>query len=1101
MADRIVYTNSTLPSVPCECCYSASLPPATAPSSPRYYHVLYKQHPQAQMAWHGETYCLVGGYRLYGDAPLATPAKPEEEKPAPRRALKRHRVQEESDHNLGHPSALLATPTKAEEEKPAPRFYFKGMGILSGNQTQVPLTTNNHSICIPYIPQLPGAYLEWSKYEIYPETHNCEMETSKSKFLFPFATSLHEGGEVGEGKGKEPALLACPALSKMSLEGLQSHQMLTPVLLVFLFTLLLFGPSQSLIPTQIQPAIFGASIASSTPRALTKPDGTSSTPTMRGNLNFPDLRDHARALMQRFPLVDGHNDLPLVLRQVYRNGLHDANLRNFTYGQTSLNRLRDGFVGAQFWSAYVPCQTQDRDALRLTLEQIDLIHSMCTSYSELELVTSVKALNGTQKLACLIGVEGGHSLDNSLSVLRSFYQLEMRYPMLTQICNTPCSVKGLTHFAEKVVAEMNRLGVMVDLSHVSDNTARRALEVSQAPVIFSHSAARGVYTNARNLPDDILWLLRKNGGIVMVTFSVGVLQCNPLANVSTVGDHFDHIRAVIGSEFIGIGGDYDGTSQFPQGLEDVSTYPVLIEELLRRGWNEHELQGVLRGNLLRVFRQVEQVREENRWQSPLEDIIPEDQLDNACHSVLPHQHQKQYQGENQSELTTHHTLKLSSSHNDLPLLLKELFQNKLQDVNLRNFTHGQTSLDRLRDGLVGAQFWSAYIPCQTQDQDAVRFALEQIDLIRRMCAAYPELELVTSAEGLNNTQKLACLIGVEGGHSLDISLSVLRSFYQLGVRYLTLTFTCSTPWAESATKFRHHFYTNVSGLTSFGEKVVEEMNRLGMMIDLSHASDALVKQTLEMSRAPVIFSHSAARAVCDNSLNVPDDILQLLDQISFTQGPPNSGEKKKNGGIVMVTFSMGVLQCSLLANVSTVADHFDHIRTVIGSEFIGIGGNYDGSGRFPQGLEDVSTYPVLIEELLRRGWNEQELQGVLRGNMLRVFGQVEQVRERSLGQSPVEVKFPDRQQSSTCHSHLLPQSQEKHQDTYFKGHGPRPGPSFSSGPKDTLALGDNTCYSGRYGPSSSTALWYQEDHRWKPRSWASVWPLVATWATDNTDSG
>ncbi|XP_021025582.1 dipeptidase 3 [Mus caroli] len=361
---------------------------------------------------------------------------------------------------------------------------------------------------------------------------------------------------------------------------------------------------------------------------------------------------------------------------------------------------------------------------------------------------------------------------------------------------------------------------------------------------------------------------------------------------------------------------------------------------------------------------------------------------------------------------------LVDGHNDLPLLLRELFQNQLQDVNLRNFTRGQTNLDRLRDGLVGAQFWSAYIPCQTQDRDAVRLALEQIDLIRRMCSAYPELELVTSADGLNNTQKLACLIGVEGGHSLDTSLAVLRSFYQLGVRYLTLTFTCSTPWAESATKFRHHFYTNISGLTSFGEKVVEEMNRLGMMIDLSHASDTLVKQTLEVSRAPVIFSHSAARSVCDNLLNIPDDMLQLL---------------KKNGGIVMVTLSMGVLQCSLFANVSTVADHFDHIRTVIGSEFIGIGGSYDGSGRFPQGLEDVSTYPVLIEELLSRGWDEQELQGVLRGNLLRVFRQVEQVREKSLGQSPVEVRFPERQQSNTCHSHLLPQPQEdQHQDTHLK---------------------------------------------------------------------
>ncbi|XP_062967790.1 dipeptidase 3 [Cynocephalus volans] len=356
---------------------------------------------------------------------------------------------------------------------------------------------------------------------------------------------------------------------------------------------------------------------------------------------------------------------------------------------------------------------------------------------------------------------------------------------------------------------------------------------------------------------------------------------------------------------------------------------------------------------------------------------------------------------------------LVDGHNDLPLLLQQLFQNRLQDVNLRNFSQGQTNLDRLRDGFVGAQFWSAHVPCHTQDQDAVRLTLEQIDLIRRMCASYPELELVTSAEGLNSTQKLACLIGVAGGHSLDSSLSVLRSFYLLGVRYLALTFTCSTPWAESSSKFRHHFYANVSGLTSFGEKVVGEMNRLGMMIDLSYASDTLVRRALEVSRAPVIFSHSAARAVCDNLLNVPDDILQLL---------------KKNGGIVMVTLSVGVLQCNLFANVSTVADHFDHIRAVIGSEFIGIGGNYDGSGRFPQGLEDVSTYPVLIEELLSRGWSEEELQGVLRGNLLRVFRQVEWVREENSGQKPVEGEFPDRHLRKSCHSHLLPQPQKGHLD-------------------------------------------------------------------------
>uniref|UniRef100_H0V6K8 Dipeptidase 3 n=1 Tax=Cavia porcellus TaxID=10141 RepID=H0V6K8_CAVPO len=343
---------------------------------------------------------------------------------------------------------------------------------------------------------------------------------------------------------------------------------------------------------------------------------------------------------------------------------------------------------------------------------------------------------------------------------------------------------------------------------------------------------------------------------------------------------------------------------------------------------------------------------------------------------------------------------LVDGHNDLPMVLKQRFQNQLQDVNLRNFSHSQTSLDKLRDGLVGAQFWSAHVPCYTQNKDAVRLTLEQIDLIHRMCAFYSELELVTSAEGLNSTQKLACLIGVEGGHSLDSSLSVLRSFYLLGVRYLTLTFTCSTPWAESSTKFIYDPYTNVSGLTSFGKKVVQEMNRLGMMIDLSYASDNLARETLRVSQAPVIFSHSAARGVCDTYLNVPDDILQLL---------------KKNGGIVMVTLSMGVLHCNLFANVSTVAGE-PHL-SFLGSS---------GSGCGCQGLADVSTYPVLIEELLSRGWSEEELQGVLRGNLLRVFRRVEQVSKESSGLNPMEAEFPDRQQSPSCHSHLLPQ-QNSHQ--------------------------------------------------------------------------
>ncbi|XP_066098660.1 dipeptidase 2-like [Saccopteryx bilineata] len=471
--------------------------------------------------------------------------------------------------------------------------------------------------------------------------------------------------------------------------GLECPRMLGGRPLLRLLLLLSLLP-QPVTRAQTTPDASSTPIALDTPSALPTPStlstltgpaasdsaepGTPIAPTSLGTPSAQNLRELARTLMRDFPLVDGHNDMPLVLRQFYRNRLQDVNLHNFSHGQTSLDRLREGLVGAQFWSAYVPCQTQERDALRLTLEQIDLIHRMCASYSELELVTSVKALNSTRKLACLIGVEGGHSLDSSLSILRTFYKLGVRYLTLTHTCNTPWAessakgthsfynnVSGLTSFGEKVVTEMNRLGMMVDLSHVSDVAAQQALQVSQAPVIFSHSAAWGVCKNARNVPDDTLQLLKKNGGIVMVSLSVGVLQCNSFANVSTVADHFDYIREVIGSEFIGIGGDYDGASRFPQGLEDVSTYPVLIEELLRRGWSEEELQGVLRGNLLRVFGQVEQVREEKKGQLPLEDEFPDEQLGSPCRSVLPQLNPRQHVApEKLTRTPMHWTPKLSS---------------------------------------------------------------------------------------------------------------------------------------------------------------------------------------------------------------------------------------------------------------------------------------------------------------------------------------------------------------------------------------------------------------------------------------------------------
>uniref|UniRef100_A0ABM5EUS5 Dipeptidase n=1 Tax=Pogona vitticeps TaxID=103695 RepID=A0ABM5EUS5_9SAUR len=365
---------------------------------------------------------------------------------------------------------------------------------------------------------------------------------------------------------------------------------------------------------------------------------------------YDSLRQKALDLMREAPLIDGHNDLPVKLRWFYENKLSKIDLRTLNTTQTNIQKLQAGHVGAQFWSVYVPCDAQDKNAVHLALEQIDVIKRMCENYEELELVTSAQGIDyiGRNKIACLIGLEGGHSIDSSLATLRIFYELGVRYMMLTHDCNTPWAQSSLrqtsslyadtytlTGFGEEVVKEMNRLGMIIDLSHTSDATALAVLRLSKAPVIFSHSSAFSLCNHTGNIPDHILYRLKRNNGIVMVTFYAEVLTCGKDAvNILTVADHFDHIRTLIGSEHIGISGDYDGGLRHPEGLEDVSKYPALIEELLRRGWSEEELKDVLRENFLRVFREVEKVRDENVFMIPNEEEISQDDVDISCHQDL-----------------------------------------------------------------------------------------------------------------------------------------------------------------------------------------------------------------------------------------------------------------------------------------------------------------------------------------------------------------------------------------------------------------------------------------------------------------------------------
>ncbi|MGW4912114.1 dipeptidase [Streptomyces sp. NPDC004270] len=353
-------------------------------------------------------------------------------------------------------------------------------------------------------------------------------------------------------------------------------------------------------------------------------------------------------------------------------------------------------------------------------------------------------------------------------------------------------------------------------------------------------------------------------------------------------------------------------------------------------------------------------------------------------------------------------------HNDLPYALREQVRYDLdaRDIAGHQNAHLHTDIPRLREGGVGAQFWSVYV--RSDLPGAVPATLEQIDCVRQLIARYPaDLRAALTAADMEAARaegRIASLMGAEGGHSIDNSLGTLRGLYELGVRYMTLTHNDNNDWADSATD-----EPNVGGLSAFGREVVREMNRLGMLVDLSHVAATTMRAALDTTAAPVIFSHSSSRAVCDHPRNIPDDVLERLSA---------------NGGVAMVTFvPKFVLQAAVdwtaaaddnmrahgfhhldttedamkihrafeeshprpVATTATVADHLDHMRETAGIDHIGIGGDYDGTAFTPDGLNDVSGYPNLIAELLDRGWSRPDLAKLTWQNAVRVLGAAEDV--------------------------------------------------------------------------------------------------------------
>jgi membrane dipeptidase len=325
----------------------------------------------------------------------------------------------------------------------------------------------------------------------------------------------------------------------------------------------------------------------------------------------------ARALLKRVPLIDGHNDTPWQYRKrvncdLNRIDLHSNTARLWPPMHTDIPRLQQGGMGAQFWSVYLP--TDQPNTVAAFHNQVNLTLRMIKRYPELELATTadqIEELHSDGKIASLMGVEGGHALRGSLAELRWLYQQGVRYMTLTHTRSNeladssggPVWHGGLSDKGRLAVEEMNRLGMLIDVSHTSDATAGQVLDISTRPVVFTHSNARSLINEDRNVPDGLLDKLKKNDGVIMLSFVPSFVHDGPgPATLQHVADHFDYVKQRIGARHIGVGADFDGISKGPGGLEDVSRYPFLFAELMRRGWTEKELEMVAGGNLLRVMR-------------------------------------------------------------------------------------------------------------------------------------------------------------------------------------------------------------------------------------------------------------------------------------------------------------------------------------------------------------------------------------------------------------------------------------------------------------------------------------------------------------------
>ena len=850
------------------------------------------------------------------------------------------------------------------------------------------------------------------------------------------------------------------------------------------------------------------------------------------------ISDEVNQLLSDHPILDGHNDLPWVLRSCLSNNIYDgrynwntnlainpqpwmdgsgsdptypnrpectshAKLDGERWVATDGPRAELGKLKGQFWSVYVGCGSQYKDAIRQTVEQIDVAKRLAYAYpDEFKFCgdsTCVRQAWSEGKFASLIGMEGGHSIDSSMAMIRIYYELGARYMTITHFCNTPWAdyseqqetnrtntvskgtdrIGGLTDFGEKVIIEMQRVGILVDVSHVSKDTMLDVFKVAQCPVMYSHSNSDAVFPHHRNADDETLFLLEQNDGVIMVNWYHGYLTNETeLAKTSLndVADHIHYIRNLIGARHIGMGADLDGLPFAVAGGEDVSAYPILFQNLKNRGWTDTELIGIASENILRVMKACEDFAATSKannvrgwtedWISKadllrisVDEVIEDSRYEPTCKTDLdlhPATDSDNYslvqeiiqtgfvhERKDRAVLTVDEMAPKASTnvllvdgHNDLPWRFRKNVRNQIKYLDLTKnmrdddtteyWIPNHTDFARAELGGLTAQFWSAFVLCTSNFKDAVRQTFEQIDVIHRMVEMYPErLEFVRTSEELETAVangKLASMIGVEGGHSIDSSLEVLRAYYDLGVRYMTLAHNCNPPWIDNNQQDKNdgkaHGQDYLGGIESFAGNVILEMNRLGMMVDLSHTSVEAMLAALSISKAPVIFSHSSIKAIENNVRNVPDEVLEKLKLnggvimlVSLPDFVGNSAvqENTSSGGITNIT-------------VSHLADHARYLADKIGHQHIGIGADFDGMDEVLEDMRDVSEYENFWIALRDRGFTEEEILDIKGRNLLRVFREVEKVKEALKWKLPDETwidrKSLERFERAKCRTDL-----------------------------------------------------------------------------------